>query len=153
MTAPDLEARLDELESRVRISEIIARYCEGVDRKEPDVFKSIWHDDAEYLIGADRGNFTGLDDIARFPDIVRNVWKNTYHWTTNSVVTFQARDAASGVSECFAMCEKHDGGVCFVGARYVDEFSRRNGVWKLAKRRVQRWFQSTPQDLNLAPPA
>jgi ketosteroid isomerase-like protein len=148
----DLESRLDELESRVRISELVARYCEGVDRKQPETFARIWHDDAVYMIGADRGNFEGLDDIRRFSDIVVEAWKETYHWTTNHVVTFRDSDAADGISEAFAICVKHDGGACFVAARYVDEYARRGGEWKIAKRQVQRWFQSAPQDLDLKPP-
>jgi ketosteroid isomerase-like protein len=148
----DLESRVDELESRVRISELVARYCEGVDRRKPEVFASIWHDDAEYLIGSDRGNFKGLEDIRRFSEIVVEVWKETYHWTTNHVVTFRDMDSADGISEAFAMCVKHDGGACFVAARYVDDYSRRDGQWKLAKRSVERWFVSAPQDLDLQPP-
>src|SRR5438445_42141 len=68
-----VEARLDQIESRAAISQLAARYCRGVDRREAETFASIWHDDAEYLIGSDRGNFKGLEDIKRFSEIVASV--------------------------------------------------------------------------------
>jgi hypothetical protein len=147
-----VEARLDQLESRAAISQLAARYCRGVDRREPETFAGIWHDDAEYLIGSDRGNFKGLDDIRRFSEIVVRVWRETYHWPTNHEVTFRDRDTADGLSEAFAVCVNHEGKICFIAARYIDEYSRRDGEWKIARRQVKRWFVSEPQDIQLTVP-
>ena len=82
-----LESRVDRIESRTRIAELVAGYCEGVDRKELDKFTSLWHDDADYLIGAGRGDFHGVDEIAGFPAVAAKAWRETYHWTTNHVIT------------------------------------------------------------------
>jgi uncharacterized protein (TIGR02246 family) len=152
MTETSLEDRIDQLESRADISALVARYCYGVDRRDTETFLSIWHEDAKYLIGAGRGDFYGRDDIARFMDVVAKVWRETYHWTTNHTTTFSGRDSASGLSEAFAMCGDHEGKVCFVAARYTDEYSRRDGVWKISSREVHRWFVSPGQDIPLLPP-
>jgi uncharacterized protein (TIGR02246 family) len=152
MTTSSMEERIDRLESRVEISALVARYCYGVDRRDADIFLSIWHEDAEYLVGAGRGDFFGRDDIARFLEVVAGVWRETYHWTTNHTVTFSDADSASGVSEAFAMCGDHEGKVSFVAARYADEYSRREGTWKLLRREVHRWFVSPGQDIPLLPP-
>lgn len=147
-----VEERLDRIESRTAIAELVARYCEGVDRKDDDVFASIWHEDADYLIGAGRGDFHGLEDILRFPSVAAKAWSQTHHWTTNSVVTFDGPDEATGRSDCIAMCERVEGGCCFISATYVDAYSRRGGVWKLSQRQVLRWFVTSPADLSMLPP-
>lgn len=148
-----VEERLDEIESRTAISHLIARYCEGVDRKDLDLFGSIWHADADYLIGAGRGDFHGIDEILTFPSVAANAWEQTQHWTTNSVVEFASPGEATGRSDCIAICEKVGGGACIVNATYVDSYSQRDGVWKLSKRQVLRWFVSSPIDVTLLPPS
>jgi gamma-hexachlorocyclohexane dehydrochlorinase len=146
------ESRVARLESRTEIGDLVATYCQGVDRKNLDRFSSLWHDDAEYLIGAGRGDFHGLDEIRRFPDVAAKVWRETYHWTTNHVVVFDGPDRAEGTSDCLAMCTRHSGEVSFVSATYLDRYERRNGCWKFARREVRRWFVSAPVDIELLAP-
>ena len=148
-----LESRIAELESRTQISDLIADYCRGVDRKNLDVFTSLWHPDAEYLVGTGRGDFHGLDEIRRFPDVAAQAWRETYHWTTNHVVRFEGEDAARGTSDCLAMCTHHDGRMSYVSATYTDVYERREGQWKFARRQVTRWFVSSPVDIELLPPS
>ena len=150
--ALSLEARVDRIESRTRIDELVAGYCEGVDRKDLAKFSSLWHDDAEYLIGAGRGDFHGLEEIVRFPDVAAKAWRETYHWTTNHVVAFSGDDEATGRSDCLAMCTHHSGQVSFVSATYLDVYQRRDGNWRFTRREVIRWFVSGPVDIELLPP-
>jgi SnoaL-like domain len=44
------EDRLDEIESRFAIADLVARYCEGTDTPDVEVFMSVWHDDAVSLL-------------------------------------------------------------------------------------------------------
>ncbi len=44
-TATDLEARLDQVESRFAIEDLIASYAKGFDTEDPELLHSIWHDD------------------------------------------------------------------------------------------------------------
>jgi ketosteroid isomerase-like protein len=150
--ALSLESRVDRIESRTRIAELVAGYCEGVDRKDLAKFTSLWHDDADYLIGAGRGDFHGLDEIARFPDVAAKAWLETYHWTTNHVVTFSADDRATGRSDCLAMGKHHSGQVSFISATYLDVYQRRGADWRFSRREVKRWFVSGPVDIELLAP-
>jgi ketosteroid isomerase-like protein len=147
-----LESRLDEMESRVAISDLVAGYCEGVDRKNLDRFMSLWHDDAEYLIPGGRGDFIGLDRIRESQVVIGKAWKETYHFTTNHTVTFSSPDRAEGRSDVYAMCTHQDGQVSLVGGTYEDVYERRDGTWKYAKRLVIRHFVSAPIDIKLLPP-
>jgi len=149
-----LEARVDELESRAAIADLIAGYCEGVDQKNDARFLGLWHDEAEYLIPGGRGNFYGMDGIRQSLVVIAGAWARTWHWTTNHTVSFQDADHATGRSDVFAICEKHeDAGTCLVSATYEDVYERRDGQWKFTRRLTQRWFVSTPQDIPLPPPA
>ncbi|HEY1966774.1 MAG TPA: nuclear transport factor 2 family protein [Pseudonocardia sp.] len=140
------------MESRTELAHLVARYCQGVDRKDLEQFSSLWHDDAEYLIGTGRGDFHGLAEIRRFPQVAAKVWRETYHWTTNHVVEFTDDNRADGTSDCLAICTHHSGQVSFISASYLDRYERRDTNWKFARREVKRWFVSAPVDIELLPP-
>jgi ketosteroid isomerase-like protein len=144
--------RLDEMESRTQIAALVAGYCEGVDRRNTEKFLSLWHEDAAYLIPGGRGDFYNTDGIRQSLEVIAKAWRETYHWTTNHVVTFATPDEATGRSDAFAICTHHDGRVSYVAATYDDVYSRRGGQWRFAKRLVTRWFVSAPVDVELLPP-
>ncbi|GAA3237973.1 hypothetical protein GCM10017691_37610 [Pseudonocardia petroleophila] len=147
-----IEDRLDEFESRTAISELVAGYCEGVDRQDLDRFMGLWHDDAAYLIPGGRGDFHGTDGIRTSQEVIGKAWKETYHWTTNHTVRFESRDRAIGRSDVFAICTHHSGQVSLVGGTYDDVYERRAGEWRFSTRTVTRWFVSAPVDIDLLPP-
>jgi len=154
MSERSLEARLDEIESRTAISALVAGYCQGVDQKDVDLFLDLWHEDAEYLIPGGRGNFYGKDGIRESLVVIGRAWARTWHWTTNHTVSFASADQATGRSDVFAICERHDDAhICLVAATYDDLYERRDGRWRIVRRTVTRWFVSTPQDIPLPPPA
>lgn len=41
-----LDARVDQLESRWALHGLASNYCHGVDKRDMELFMSIWHDDA-----------------------------------------------------------------------------------------------------------
>jgi ketosteroid isomerase-like protein len=152
MSELTLEERVDRIESRAAVGELVAGYCEGVDRHDLDRFMGLWHDDAAYLIPGGRGDFYGTDGIRQSQEVIGKAWKETYHWTTNHTVRFESADRAIGRSDVFAMCTPHDGGVCYVGGTYDDVYERRAGTWKFSQRTVTRYFVSAPVDVSLLPP-
>ncbi|ODU07399.1 MAG: hypothetical protein ABS81_01180 [Pseudonocardia sp. SCN 72-86] len=147
-----LEERIDRIESRTAVAELVAGYCEGVDRQDLDRFMGLWHEDASYLIPGGRGDFHGTDGIRASQEVIAKAWKETYHWTTNHTVAFETRDRATGRSDAFAICTHHSGEISLVGATYNDVYERRDGVWKFASRTVNRWFVSAATDIPLLPP-
>ena len=149
-----LEARVDELESRAAIADLIAGYCEGVDHRDMDRFMGLWHEDSQLSIDGGRGDFQGTDRLRESQAGVAKAWARTWHWTSNHTATFQDADHATGRSDVFAVCEHHnDGGTCLVGGTYFDSYERRNGEWKFAKRAINRWFVTPAQDIPLPPPS
>jgi len=154
MSGRSIEERLDEVESRTTIAALVAGYCQGVDRRDLDLFMSLWHDDGTLNILGGRGVFHGTDELRNSQAGVAKAWARTWHWTTNATVKFETPDRAIGRADVFAICERHDDGhICLVGGTYHDVVERRAGAWKFTERVIDRYFVSTPQDIPLPPPS
>jgi gamma-hexachlorocyclohexane dehydrochlorinase len=145
--------RIDELESRVAIRDLVTDYCIGFDTHDWNRFISIWHADAVWEIGPPFGNFTGHAGIKKVVDeVLYAVWRETHHLTTNLRVTFQDADHAHGICNVDCMGATKDNVVQMINATYTDEFERRDGVWKIAKRNVvMHYFNPVPGAQMSAP--
>lgn len=149
----DLSQRLDIIESRTAMRDLVSDYCIGFDGHDWDRFIGIWHDDAVWEIGPPFGTFTGHAGIKEAVDaILYPVWRETHHLTTNLRLDFQGPDNATGICNVDCMGATKDNVVQMVGATYCDDFERRNGQWKIAKRRVTiHYFNPVPAAEMSAP--
>src|ERR1700678_2564399 len=138
-SAEDFGQRLDMLESRIHIGDLVAGYCEGLDRRDLDRFIDIWHEDATYLPPADRGPFHGAEELGNYLEIVARAWSATHHWATNHVITFSSPDRAAGRSDAFAICISHDSEPHLISATYHDVYRRDVGSWKIHRRMGKQW--------------
>ena len=94
----DLVGRVDELESRAALRDLVTDYCLGFDNHDWDRFISIWHPDAIWEIGAPFGTFNNHEGIRKAVfDILYPVWRETHHLTSNLRLTFSDSDHANGV--------------------------------------------------------
>lgn len=129
--------RVDELESRAALRDLVTDYCLGFDNHNWDQFIGIWHEDAVWEIGPPFGTFTGHDGIREaVMEVLYPVWRETHHLTTNLRLEFVDADHARGVCGVDCMGATKDDVVQMISATYADEFERRDGVWKIAKRTV-----------------
>jgi hypothetical protein len=83
---PSIEERVQVLEDREAIRELIAKYCRGVDGRNEDLFMSIWSDDASYRIGGPFGDHTGLEQIKGILHGLWSAFTEMHHWATNVVI-------------------------------------------------------------------
>jgi gamma-hexachlorocyclohexane dehydrochlorinase len=129
--------RVDELESRSALRDLVSDYCLGFDTHDWDRFIGIWHPDAVWEIGPPFGTFNGHAGIRKaVQEVLYPVWRETHHLTSNLRLTFQDRDHAHGVCNVDCMGATKDDVVQMISATYTDDFERRNGVWKIARRAV-----------------
>ncbi len=151
----DLASRIDELESRAALRDLVTDYCRGFDGKDWDKFISIWHEDAVWEIGPPFGTFTGHDGIREaVMEVLYPVWRETHHLTTNLRLEFVDADHARGVCNVDCMGATKDDVVQMINATYTDDFERREGVWKIAKRHVViHYFNPVPGAEMSAPEA
>jgi hypothetical protein len=152
-TVDKLVRRIDELESRAAIRDLVTDYCLGFDRHEWDTFISIWHPDAVWDIGPPFGTFTNHEGIHKaVHEVLYPFWRETHHLTSNLKLSFQDADHAHGVCNVDCMGASKENIVQMISATYEDDFVRRNGVWKIAKRAVAlHYFNPIPGAQMTAP--
>ena len=132
-----LLSRVDELESRAALRDLVTDYCLGFDTRDWDRFISIWHPDAIWEIGAPFGTFNGHQGIREAVfDVLYPVWRESHHLTSNLRLEFSDADHAHGVCNVDCMGATADDIVQMISATYTDDFERRDGAWKIAKRHV-----------------
>ena len=149
-----LVRRIDELESRAALRDLVTDYCLGFDNRDWDRFIAIWHRDAVWEIGPPFGTFNGHDGIREAViEILYPLWRETHHLATNLSLTFDDPDHARGVCNVDCMGATVDDVVQMISATYSDDFERRDGVWKIAKRHVTIHYFNPIPDAKMSAPA
>jgi hypothetical protein len=136
VSGPDLQALAD----REAIRALIHRYCRAVDRLDPALGYSVWHADGEADYGATyQGSGRGLIDfvIAQHRQCLR-----TSHQVTNILIELDGAQAVSEAYHFAAIRLERDGRPqqIDVRGRYLDRWSRRDGVWGIDRRVTVRDF-------------
>jgi ketosteroid isomerase-like protein len=126
-----VDTTIAELRDRLAIEAVFARYVRGVDRKDFDLLRSAYHDDAEDFHGAYNGDVDGLIE-----------WGRTRHETVEQSMHFIGKpivelDGDRAFGETYAIVMQRVAGDpprrITIGCRYVDRFERRDGEWRIAK--------------------
>lgn len=145
--------RVDELESRSALRDLVTDYCQGFDNHNWEQFISIWHEDAIWEIGPPFGTFNGHEGIRQaVVEILYPAWRETHHLCSNLRLEFEDPDHARGVCDVDCMGATADDIVQMISATYTDDFERRDGVWKIAKRHVViHYFNPIPGAEMIAP--
>ena len=129
-TPAELRAMLD----RQQISELIYTYCRAVDRIDPELGYTVWHDGAQADYGRIyQGDARGLIDhicAAHRRAIAHS------HQITNILIQLDGERARSEAYIISAMRFMHEGALKQVTTRgrYLDQWSRRAGRWGADKR-------------------
>ena len=133
------EAALEDLVSKQAITEVLYRYCRGVDRRDWELLRSCYHPDAHDDHAIYRGGRDGLLEFIR--DFVTTSCSATKHSVSNILITVTG-DTATAESYIHAWhrmlaepgAEDAPPNELSVGARNVDRLERRNGEWRFASR-------------------
>ena len=151
-----LLARVDELESRIAIRDLVSNYCHGFDKRNYDLFLSIWWPDCVWDIGPPFGRFEGHQGIhTAIHEVLWPAWKESQHLTTNLVIEFDDPDNATSVCDVDCVGTLQAEPACqIVGATYSDTLQRREGLWKIKQRAVQiHYFNPVAGTVLTAPAA
>ena len=146
--------RIDELESRIALRDLVSDYCLGFDNHDWERFISIWHPDAVWEIGPPFGTFTHHEGIHEAVyDVLYPLWRETHHLTTNLRLTFDGPDRAKGICNVDCMGATPDDVVQMISATYTDDFERRDGIWKIARRGVVMHYFNPIPGAAMTPPS
>jgi ketosteroid isomerase-like protein len=126
---PDSDASITRLLDEADIRDATARFADLLMRADFDGFRTLWADDAEWVIGGTEGQplerrAKGVDDIVA---LFRDLWKGNdsfVHFAVQGVIEIDGDDATS---QC----------VCHESARGPEgRYYRTHGVWSDRLRRA-----------------
>lgn len=139
----------NRLVDRLAIQEVIYRFCRAVDRSDLDQIPSLFHPDATDNHGLYEGDVPGLVEWLRER---HKTISSAMHTVSNMLIDFYAPDAALVESYLTVAIRYSAEGAAKMAAvsglgaasggpvdmvtygRYVDQFERRGGEWKIARR-------------------
>ena len=132
----EIESLLQDVVAKQAIHDALMRYCRGIDRCDERLVLSAFHDDAV-------DNHTGVEMRVseRVPWALAQTRTNV-KWTSHNICNELIEvdgDIAQAESYLIAYHRiEHEGKDLdwILGARYVDTFERRNGMWRIAHRTV-----------------
>lgn len=139
--APEIQALLD----KAAITDVINNYLRAADRADIDLLKACYHDDAWEDHG---GVYDGpASDYVAIMAKVLPKGGIMNHLATNIIIELDG-DTAKGEHYILAYARMKKDGEKFdtlTLARAIDRFERRDGVWRIAKRRlVWEWNHEMP---------
>lgn len=145
----DLEAEVRDLAARRDITDAVQRYMRGLDRLDPALQRSAFHDDAVIDCGLMKGS---ADEFVTFAQDLLATMDATHH-LLGQVRIELADDRAQG--ECYFQAwhrTKGDSGDVrdlFISGRYIDDYACRDGIWRIVSRTlVTDWVKDDPGTLD-----
>jgi SnoaL-like domain len=139
------------LAARAEIQDVMLRWCRAVDRCDWNAIRAVFHPDGHDNHGIYQGNVDGL--IAWLSERHKTITRSM-HIVGNMLIEFADDDTALVESYTLALQRYAAGGAqtraaisggtraadgefdMLMSGRYVDEFRRRNGAWKVQNRTV-----------------
>ena len=133
--AKELQRRLDELTARLEIESALHDYSVGIDDRDPQRWLSAFHEDAVFDVDFPPAVLHGHQEILRW---AQGVWEfqTISHLTGNHRITLVDTDTATGVGHGLGIFKLLDGAVILANARLEDRYARRDGNWKILRRKV-----------------
>ena len=133
---------LEEVVAQQAISELGCRYARGVDRGDPEIILSAFHDDAAIVSGAFNG--PAVEFATAIGGLLDETSTRVAHTVTNHWIDI---DGDSAVGESYVVAFQGTKGDSpqdvMTGGRYIDRYEHRDGEWKISHRTfVMDWTTS-----------
>jgi len=142
---PDFEKQLKEHMEKEAIKEVLYLYCRAIDRGDAKLLASVYHEDAEDFHGMYNGPISGL---AKAAAAMVDKYEMSQHSITNIIIRLEG-DVAYSESHLYAFHRRRTlkGELIddFLRCRYADRLEKRNGAWRIARRKViYDWGETRP---------
>jgi SnoaL-like domain len=143
----DLEAEVRDLAARRDITDAVQRYMRGLDRLDPVLQRSAFHDGAFVDVGLMAGP---VDEFITFGQEMLAGMDATHHFLGQIRLEMNG-DTASG--ECYFQAwhgsrdEAGNPRDLFISGRYIDDYACKNGEWRIVRRKlITDWVTDYPAD-------
>ena len=130
----------DVLRDRAEITEVLVRYATGIDRRDWELFRSIWTEDVDANYGRGIGHFHSADEITDYMTRSHASMGSTWHRLSNFSIDVQGDEATSRTyvhAVLNVVRDDPDRWLEVIG-HYDDSLVRTVGGWRVARRRVGR---------------
>ncbi|WGK62451.1 nuclear transport factor 2 family protein [Halopseudomonas sp. SMJS2] len=133
----ELSARLQAVLDRQAIQDQMTRYCQAIDRCDLQMLKSVFHSDGEVDFGIFQGNAWEFCEY-NLPFIKENLVMGWHRYATVIIDLDGYRAKAESSMLGNAAAQLLDGSLinCPDGMRYLDQWEKRQGVWRLFSRNL-----------------
>ncbi len=156
LAAPEdltLEQRVERMEAESDIRRMLIEYGAFLDSRNFAAYAALFAEDGEWVGGF--GRFTGPEAIRKMlednlgvpePGFVNRA---NFHMLTNPLIEIDGDRAHVTSKYLFWTRSPDNAPTPLLAGRYVDEFVRRDGVWKIARRTT--WGEIPYRDPNVPP--
>tara|TARA_B100000686_G_C16396775_1_gene765216 strand:+ start:255 stop:749 length:495 start_codon:yes stop_codon:yes gene_type:complete len=128
---------LKYLLNRQQITDLLARYCDQLDKYEIDEVADTFTVDAQADYGPGRGGLViGRKAIRERIARGQSLFRRTHHQIGHSTITVD-RNEASGITTALTWHELFSGEQELLALRYLDNFEYINKKWLISFRRVE----------------
>lgn len=140
----DLGTRLQALEDRLAIQDLVAEYARAVDDRDMDLLRGLYATDA--VFDSPGGRSEGAAAVVAYYAQRTRLFTTSFHVPHTLTVDFVGPDEATGVVTAHAEMAMPDGAF-WVALRYLDRYVREDGAWRFAERQVRQLYALPLRDL------
>ena len=137
ITSTDLLTRIDRLEARAAIAELVGSYGVACDDRDMARLGALFTEDASF---SSRDGVMRAKGVPAILEMYRGRFRvlgPSYHWTHDHFVRFDAENADRATGTVLGHAECWRNGEALIGAmRYEDVYRRDGGVWRFASREL-----------------
>lgn len=143
---PDsLEHRLQRLEDRFAINDLVVRYATLLDDAQWDALGELFTEDG--VFGSPHSTTTGRAAVVENFKVKHAPFTWTWHDPHGVAVEFDDDDHARGTVIGYAELGNAETTIC-TSIRYLDDYRREGGQWRFARRTVLSLYGTTLADRN-----
>ena len=146
MSTPSVEERLQQLEDRQELADLVTRYCIAVDDRDLDALIPLFTSDASMGHADGSAGGSGTEGIRRYyEDRLKGVGTCFHYWHAQ-LLDFTGADSATGVVLAHAEMAVDDQMVVG-GIRYHDDYRREDGAWRFRARGLRFFYLMDAEEL------
>jgi len=137
-TLEELANRVDRVESRFEIEELITRYAIACDEHDMQTFKELFTPDAEFDTPSGIMRAKGRDQVVELFVRTLAIRGPGYHWTHDKQIWIDENDFDRATGRVLSHAETSPNGVTSIAAmQYDDDYRRQGSKWRFRKRTLK----------------
>jgi ketosteroid isomerase-like protein len=143
----ELEKRIERLESRFQLDELVSAYCMACDDHDMVRLRSLFTDDVRIWSKDGVMNASGIDDVMQMFVNMFAIRGPSFHWTHDHTIRVSGPTDAEGLIMAHAETTPHDT-VSLAAIRYRDKYRKEQSGWKIAERELSFLYYMPASDYS-----